>query len=88
MTEERDDPVSVVASFTPGRGAVCVIPHKIKWRGQLYSLGEMGLYHPAKKGSKWMHVFEFSVRENPMTFRVELDPEDLSWRLKEVFYES
>ena len=44
----------------------------------------MGLYHPEKRGEKRMHIFSFS--SGLTAFRVELDPETLEWRLKEVFY--
>ena len=85
MSEEFDDQVSVLASFAPGpRNTMRVTPHLIKWRGRRYRLDTMGLYHPERRGSKRMHIFSFS--SGLTAFRVELDPETLEWRLKEVFY--
>ncbi len=85
MREECDETVSVLASFAPGpRGAMRVIPHVMKWRGRRWKLTTMGLYHPERRGAKRVHIFSFSADET--AFRVELDPDTLEWKLKEVFY--
>ena len=85
MTENHNDIVSVLASFAPGpRSTVRVTPHILKWRGRRYKLSTFGLYHPVRRGTQRIHVFEFS--SGTVKFRVELDPETLTWRLVEVFY--
>ena len=85
MREAVNDQVSILASFAPGpRNTMRVTPHIMKWHGKRYPLGTMGLYHPERRGTKQIHIFSFSCGET--AFRVELDPETLEWRLKEVFY--
>ena len=85
MREEYNESVNVVASFvrTPHR-AMRVIPHVMGWKGRRYRLTTMGLYHPERRGTKRIHIFEFTADDTK--FRVELDPESLEWTLKEVFY--
>ena len=85
MTESHNDIVSVLASFAPGpKNTVRVTPHVLKWRGRRYRLGIMGLYHPERRGTKQVHIFEFSC--GTIKFRVELDPDTLVWTVVEVFY--
>lgn len=85
MREECDELVSVLASFAPGpRNTMRVTPHLMKWKGRRYRLSTMGLYHPEKRGVKRLHIFSFSSGET--AFRVEMDPETLEWRLREVYY--
>lgn len=85
MREELDDKVNVVASFvmTP-QHTVKITPHIMGWKGKRYRLATMGLYHPARRGVKRVHIFEFTCDD--IKFRVELDPDSLEWTLKEVFY--
>ncbi len=85
MREECDETVSVLASFAPAtKGVIRVTPHVMKWRGKRWRLTTMGLYHPERRGTKRVHIFSFSADET--AFRVELDPDTLEWKLKEVFY--
>lgn len=87
MLEQCDDVVSILASFAPGpRGHMKVVPHVMKWRGRRFRISTMGLYHPERRGTKRVHIFSFSSEET--AFRLELDPDTLEWRLKEVFYGS
>jgi hypothetical protein len=85
MREQCDDQVSVLAAFAPGpRNTMQVTPYLMKWQGRRYRLSTMGLYHPERRGAKRVHIFSFSSGET--AFRLELDPDTLQWRLKEVFY--
>jgi hypothetical protein len=85
MREEHDEQVSVLASFAPGpKNTMRVTPHLMKWRGRRWRLETFGLYHPEKRGNKRLHIFSFSSGET--AFRVEMDPETLEWRLREVYY--
>ena len=85
MREELDDQVSVLASFAPGpRNTMRVTPHLMKWKGRRWQLSTMGLYYPERRGNKRVHIFSFLSADT--TFRVELDPDTLEWRLKEAFY--
>jgi hypothetical protein len=85
MREELDEQINVLASFATGpRNSVRVTPHLIAWRGRRYRLTKRGLYHPERRGTKRIHIFSFT--SDMTTFRVELDPETLEWRLKEAYY--
>jgi hypothetical protein len=85
MREECDELVSVLASFAPGpKQSVRVQPHILQWRGRRYRLSVMGMYHPERRGTKRFHIFSFAAGET--AFRMELDPETLEWRLREVYY--
>jgi hypothetical protein len=85
MREEHDEQVSVLASFAPGpKNTMRVTPHLMKWRGRRWRLETFGLYHPEKRGNKRLHIFSFSSGET--AFRVEMDPETLEWKLREVYY--
>lgn len=85
MKESINEPVSVIASFTPGvHNTIKVRPHVLEWRGRRYLVDQMGLYHPERRGTKRIHIFSFSANE--VAFRLELDPDTLAWNLAEVFY--
>lgn len=85
MREDMDEPVHVMASFVfNGTHRVKVVPHIVGWKGQRYRVTTMGLYHPERRGTKRIHIFEFTC--SAMKLRVELDPDSLEWTLKEVFY--
>lgn len=85
MTEKINEPIAVLAIFNrDARGAVKVIPQAIQWRNRRYAIGQMGLYHPEKRGAKRVHIFSFSA--DSIAFRTELNPETLEWTLAEIFY--
>ncbi len=85
MFEKRDDKVAVLASFRPdGPSAQQIVPHYLRWNQRRYKIDTFGMYHVAKRGSKYVHVFGFSSGSNDFT--VELDPESLQWTLVEIYY--
>jgi hypothetical protein len=61
-----------------------VTPESMKWRGKVYPLSIMGLYHPEQRGTKRIHIFSFSSGQK--AFRVELDPDTITWTLVEVYH--
>ncbi len=85
MREKCADPVSVLAVFSVrSDGGMRVTPQALQWRGRCWGVDKMGFYHPERRGTKRYHIFSFASGET--AFRVELDPETLSWTLTEVFY--
>ena len=86
MFEKVNEPVRVLAGFDKRENQVRVIPYLLDWRGKRYKLEIMGLHHPARRGKKYMHIFEFS--SGAIKFRLELDAETLEWNLAEVYYDS
>ncbi len=87
MFETINESVDVIASFTMGtHGRSTVLPQVMRWRGKRYRMETFGLYHPARRGDKQIHVFQFSSGSS--AFRLELDPETLSWTLMEIYHDS
>ncbi|HUC87125.1 MAG TPA: hypothetical protein VMR75_02245 [Candidatus Saccharimonadales bacterium] len=85
MFETINEPVAVLAGFSHKNGQVRVLPYLLDWRNQRYKLDVMGLHHPAKRGKKFLHVFEFT--SGSTKFKLELDTETLSWCLAEVYHD-
>ncbi len=85
MFEQINEPVNVLAGFVSSNTVVRVTPHLMDWRGTRYRLGTMGLHHPAPRGSKYCHIFEFSAGNTK--FKVELNTETLVWTLTEVYHD-
>lgn len=86
MFEEVNEPVRVLAGFDRQAGRVKVTPYLLDWRGQRYKLEIMGLHHPARRGKKYLHIFEFS--SGSVKFQLELDTETLEWNLAEVYHDT
>lgn len=83
MIEVVREPVAVIASFgQTSRGSAKVVPHIIQWRGRRYTLRTMGMRHPERRGDKNVHIFTLSSGD--MAFRLELDPDFLTWTLIEI----
>jgi hypothetical protein len=85
MFETVQEPVKVLASFSTVNNQTHVLPHAMEWRGRRYRLDTMGLYHPARRGKRFLHVLEFS--SGSTKFQLELDAETLIWNLTEVYYD-
>ena len=80
MWENVDERVSVLASFNQGpRNTIVVLPLVMRWAGRRYSMDKFGLYHPERRGTRLIHIFSFMASES--TYKVELDPDTLEWRL-------
>jgi len=75
----------LLAGFDRKKGQVQVTPYLLDWRGQRYKLEIMGLHHPARRGNKYLHVFEFS--SGSVKFQLELDTETLEWNLAEIYHD-
>jgi hypothetical protein len=80
MHLQVDVPVSVIFAYEP-QGAK-VYPLRVRWDGRVYSITKVGLHHNFRVGRTLHHVF--SVVSGETFFRLNLDTENLSWRLEEV----
>jgi len=80
MNEKINEKISVVTVFD--REKRTVMPQKIKWQGRIYIIDKIGYHHKVKQGKKLLHIF--SVSNNSLAFRLELDTETLFWTLQEV----
>jgi hypothetical protein len=59
-----------------------VIPRHLKRRGYLHIITNVGLHHTYRSGRTLIHIF--SVTDDTMFYRLELNTETLHWLLTEV----
>lgn len=85
MFEQVNERVNVLAGFRHKKNRVEVRPYLMDWRGRRYRLKTFGLHHPARRGEKYLHVFEYA--SDTTKFRLELDSETLEWNLTEVYHD-
>lgn len=70
--------IKVIATF--GDGLNPCKPLKFKRpNGREIEISEIGLRHPTTQGNRMVHVFD--VTDNQADYRIELDAEQLTWRL-------
>ncbi len=79
MHELLNDPVDVDVSFSNNR----VVPRSMRWNQKDYKIETVNLVHTAREGHKKM--FYFSVSDLNNYFKLKLDPENLDWRLVELY---
>jgi len=75
-----DVPIAVISVYDP-RGAK-VSPLKVRWDGREYPITKVGLHHQFRNGRTLHHIF--SVTSGDTFFRLNLNTDNLSWRLEEV----
>ncbi len=70
--------VQVVAVFKAGHHPCQPVRFK-RANGREIAITELGLRHPAPRGSKTVHVFD--VTDGGTDYRLEFDSERLMWKL-------
>lgn len=75
-----DVPVAVVFAYDP-KGAR-ISPLRVRWDGREYPVTKVGLHHRFRLGQTLHHIF--SVISGDTFFRLNLNTDNLSWRLEEV----
>lgn len=80
MHLKLDVPVSVVFFYQP-KGAIAV-PWQIKWDGKSYPVTKVGFHHTFRLGRTLHHIF--SVVSHDTFFKLNLNTDNLSWRLEEI----
>jgi hypothetical protein len=80
MREVINEPVTVVLSIDSARSRV--MPQRIKWRGTVYAIRELGFVHAYRDGRTTIHVF--SVHVGSLDMRLEISGESFQAVLKEV----
>ncbi len=80
MAETIDESVSVdlLSNHVKGRA----YPWVIHWRGSRYMMTRVGLHHTLRDGRILYHLF--SVTDGNTYFKLQLNTENLSWRLLEI----
>lgn len=69
-----NEPVSV--------GLVNNTPKYVIWKGENYTISNIGLHHLFREGRVLYHVF--SVLTGTVFMRLRLNTDNLSWRLEEI----
>jgi hypothetical protein len=80
MREVLNEPVNVVLSIDSARHIV--IPQRIKWRGKVYSVKEVGFVHSYRDGRTKIHVFSINV--GTIDMRLEINGDSFHSVLKEI----
>ncbi len=75
--------VKVIATFQLADNiGHAVMPVKMIYHGREVVFTELGMYHPAVKGRKMVHVFDMS--DGGSDYRLEFDAERLTWTLAAI----
>ncbi len=75
-----DVPVAVTFVYDPNGAKLT--PQKVRWDGREYDITRVGLHHHFRIGRTLHHIF--SVVSRDTFFRLNLNTDNLSWRLEEV----
>ncbi len=80
MIEKIHERVSVLAVYN--REGSKLMIHKIRWNGRCYHINQLGYHHKARAGRIILHYFH--VVSDTIAFKLEFDPEHLTWHVVEV----
>ena len=81
MFEKIDESVEILVKFNKE----VVQPCAMKWQGCVYNIKKVNLVHRDRIGNDM--VYYFSVSDEVNFFRLAFFTKDLSWRLKELYYD-
>ncbi len=82
--EKIHEKVDVVAVYdTTRKSNMPIKPMKIKWRGRVYLINKFDYYNKVRAGRELLHIF--SVANDTMFFKLELNADTLSWQLLETY---
>ncbi len=81
MFEKLNDPIDIIVKFSGSK----VMPSYFKWKNRTYKIEKINLVHRERDGND--KIYYFSVSDKTNYFRLAFFTRDLSWRLKELFYE-
>lgn len=70
--------VEVIAMFSDGLN-LCKPVRFRRQSGRVIEISEVGLRHPALKGTRMLHIFD--VTDGGADYRLEFDTERLTWYL-------
>ena len=80
MMEKINNPVSVMMDFNHHQQKLR--PVQLQWNNRDWRVEKVGLHHQYYSGRKLIHIF--SVTSGGMFFKLELDTQNLFWKLLEV----
>lgn len=79
--EVVNEPVEVRVDFCAKR----VIPRVMNWNNKNYPIHRVNMIHSARHGAS--KLFLFSVSDKTNYFKLQLDTDNLEWRLIEMYAE-
>lgn len=74
-----NEPVEVRVDFCGKR----VVPRAMHWNNKLYPIRNVNLVHSTNEGSR--KLFFFSVSDSTNYFKLQLDTDNLEWKLVEMY---
>jgi hypothetical protein len=80
MQEVVNQAVDVIALFD--HQGHRLVPLKLKWQGRYYHPIILGLHHTVRVGRTLHHIF--SVSDDTLCFRLNLNTDSLAWTLEEI----
>lgn len=80
MSVKIDESVSVELIFDSSKKSV--YPRRFKWQNKIYTIDKIGLHHTVRRGRDLFHIFSVSAKDT--FFRLNLNTDNLHWRLEEV----
>lgn len=80
MQETLHEKASVITVYDHTNGKT--FPWRIKWRGRVYTVTQIGYHHTLEHGSTLHHIF--SVVAGSLYFRLNLNTLTLIWQVEEV----
>lgn len=97
LHETVDDPIEVLASFSPLPTCISapaakprvagnrVMPLVFRWRGKKYRVEKLNLVHRERDGEDV--IYYFNVSDNANYFKLAFSTRRMSWRLAEWYAE-
>ncbi|MEX1123935.1 MAG: hypothetical protein WEC81_02070 [Patescibacteria group bacterium] len=76
--EQVQEPIRVVASFDGPK----VRLHSFEWRGRIYQVETVNLFHIEKDAKK--SLYHFAVSSEGNDYDIVFNPISLAWKLQEV----
>lgn len=80
MSETINEKASVITVYDHTNGKA--FPWRIKWRGRVYPVTQIGYHHTRKHGNTLHHIF--SVTAGSLYFRLDLNTQTLAWIIEEI----
>lgn len=81
MIEAIHEQIAVITVFDPSK-KIHTMPFRIKWRGRVYHVIQLGYHHSLRQGRVLIHFY--AVTTKTLSFKLRFDTESLVWTLEEI----
>jgi len=82
MREKINEEVSVVMYYSARKRVA--LPHLVSWQNKDYLVDKIGYHHKIKDGVIQHHMFELTVKEEPLFMRLNFNTDNLHWTLEAI----